>query len=345
VVAMASRGSRTLWRLLAFASVPAVLVAVGTTGYHVIERWSWFNALYAAVITLTSIGYEGKHALSTSGRVFTMVLAVGGIFTIAVAATEVLGIIITGEFRGYRARLRMRRRIEALEGHVIVCGYGEVGQDVCKDLRASNVPFVVIDRREDALAPARELGALAVLGDATVDATLRGARIGRARALIASAGADPENVLITMTARLLSPTLPIVARAEEETTVPKLSRAGATRTICPHAVVGGRLAQAVLRPAVLDLLEARASERYPELQMEEQLVDRDTPLDGKTLGASGLRTRAGMMVVAIKHPDGRLAFNPSNDEPVGAGDTLITLTANRRLPRRVGRASLARSGA
>jgi len=314
--------------------VPVLLVATGTIGYHVIEGWSWFNALYATVITLTSIGYEGKHALSSAGRVFTMVLAVGGIFTVAVAATEVLGIVITGELRDYRLRRRMRRRIDRLEKHVIVCGHGRVGQRVCQGLRENDVPFVVIDRREEALAAARDLGALVVLGDATADAILREAGVGRARALIATAGADPDNVLITMTTRLLAPALTIVARAQDENTVPKLLRAGATRTISPHAVVGGLLAHAVLHPAVLDLLEVATNRKYPELQMEEQLVDRGGPLDGLTLGKSGLGSQEELIVVAIKHRDGRVAFNPGDDAPMVAGDTLITLTvASRDLPR------------
>jgi voltage-gated potassium channel len=329
-----------------YASVPVLLVASGTIGYHLIEGWSWFGALYASVITLTSIGYEGHHALSTGGRIFTMVLAVGGISTVAAAATEILSTIITGEFRDYRERRRMRRRIDALDQHVIVCGHGAVGQQVCKELRDNRVPFVIVDRQEQALAPARDLGALTVLGDATADATLGGAGIGRARALIAAAGADPENVLITMTARLLNPRLPIVARAKEEATVPKLLRAGATRTISPYAVVAGRLAQAVLRPSVLDLLEVAAHAKYLGLQVEEQLVDRGGPLDGKTLESSGLRSQTGLMVVAIKHPDGQVAFNPTNDAPVVGGDTLITVTvvsrALPRLGRGAGRASIPR---
>jgi voltage-gated potassium channel len=349
-VTQASRGSRTPWRLLAFASVPVVLIAAGTIGFHLIERWEWFDALYATVTTVTSIGYEGKYPLTSLGRIFTMALAIGGIFTIAAAAAELLGIIITGEFRDYREKRRMRRRIERLEHHIIVCGHGQVGQSVCRGLKDSGVPFVVVDRQVEAIAAARDRDALSVLGDATADATLADAGIGRARALIATAGADPENVLITMTARLLAPTLPIVARAKEETTVPKLLRAGATRTISPHAVVGGRLAQAVLRPAVLDLFQVATSERYPEIQVEEQLVDPGGPLDGKTVGTSGLRSQA-QLVVAIKQRDGRVIFNPGTDMRVAGGDTLITLTiASRMLPRLGrrngdGRASLARSGA
>ena len=148
---------------------------------------------------------------------------------------------------------------------MIVCGYGSVGQQVCADLVSSGVPFVVIDRQDRPLAAARDAGAHAVLGDATDDATLRQAGIERARALVAIAGSDPDNVLITMTAHLLCPTLPIVARADGDTIVPKLLCAGATETVCPRAIVATRIAQAAMRPAARDFIEVATTKRYPEL--------------------------------------------------------------------------------
>jgi voltage-gated potassium channel len=236
-------------RLLVFGSVPAFLLAVGTVGYHVVERWSWFDSLYVAVITLTSIGYDGKQPISPGGRIFTMVLALGGISTIAVAATELLSMIVTGELRHLWGNRRMRKHIEALEHQVIVCGYGSVGRQVCADLLGGGAPLVVIDRQDVPLAAARDMGAHVVLGDATDDDVLRRAGIERARALIAITGTDADNVLITLTAHLLSPTLTIVARADEEGTVHKLLSAGATRTVCPRTIVALRLAEAALQPA------------------------------------------------------------------------------------------------
>jgi voltage-gated potassium channel len=229
--------------------------------------------------------------------------------------TQLLSLIVTGELRELFWRRRMKKQIAALEQHVVVCGYGHVGKHVCADLLGSGVAVVVIDRREEALAAARDAGAHPMAGDATTDAALRQAGIERARALVVAAGTDADGVLITMTARLLCPSLPIVARAEEEATLPKLRRAGATRTASPDAIAGGRMAQAVLRPALLDV----------DLQMDEELVHSGSPLDGVTVGASGIRSRRGSILVAIKHPDGRLAFNPEDDVPVSAGDTLITL--------------------
>jgi voltage-gated potassium channel len=309
-------------RLLLFWSLPLSLLGVGTVGFHLIEGWSWFDSVYVAVVTLTSIGYGERPALTIGGRVLTLIMALGGIATFALAVTELLGLIVTGEMREAFGSWRMKRQIDALEQHVIVCGYGHVGKHVCADLVNGGVPVVVIDRRDEVLAAARAAGAHPLFGDATSDAVLKQAGIERARAMIVVAGSDADSVLITMTARLLCPPLPIVARAEEETIVPKLLRAGATRTASPDAIAGGRMAQAVLHPAALEV----------DLEMGEELVSPGSPLDGKTVGSSGLRSRRGQILVAIKHSDGHLAFNPEDDVPVAAGDTLITV-GSRALPK------------
>jgi voltage-gated potassium channel len=320
-------------RLLVFGSVPAVLIGIGTVGYRLLEGWSWFNSFYVAVITLTSIGHSETTYLSTSGHLFTMALALGGIFTVAVAVTELLSTVITGELRNFWWTWRMSKRIEALDQHVIVCGYGHIGQHVCADLLGSGVPVVLIDSRETALEPARDAGALLLVGDATADVTLSRAGITRARALVATSGTDADNVLIAMTARLLCPLLPIVSCAQEESMVHKLERAGATRVVSRYAIAGGLMAQAVLRPALLDFIEEATGKRHPDLRMEEQLVGPGSPLDGKTVGTSGLRSRVGLVLVAIKRPDGSLAFNPDDGAPVAAGDTLITLGNREQLGR------------
>ena len=302
------------WRLLMFWSLPPLLIAAGTFGYRATERWPWFDAFYVAVTTLTSLGGD-NHAGSQAGRVLTVLLALAGISTIALAASEMIGALVTGELREFFRSRRMTRQIEALEQHVIVCGYGHVGRHVCAELLADGVPVVAVDRQDGMLLLARADGALSVLGDASADETLRSAGIRRARALVAAAGTDPDNVLITMTARLLQPALPIVSRSEEDATIPKLLRAGATRTASPHTIAGQHIADAVLHPSAVEA----------DLQLREELVQPGGPLDGQTIAASGLRAPGGPILVAIRSPDGRLTFNPEDGVRVGAGDVVITL--------------------
>jgi len=326
-------------RVLLFASVPAVLVVGGTLGYRLSEGWSWFDSFYVTVVTLTSIGYSDTHAFSVLGRILTLVLALGGISTFAIAAAELLGPVVTGEMHEYWWRRQMTKRIDALEQHVIVCGHGHVGTQVCARLRRAGVSVIVIDCNEAAAVAAREEGAAFIVGDATTDPVLVSAGIERARALISLAGSDADNVLITMTARALCPGLTIVSRADGEAAVPKLLRAGATRTFSPHAIAGERIAKAVLQPAVFDFLEDLVSEgnpdlRYPELRIEEQLVQPGSALDGTTVGASASHSRRGLILIAIKHSDGRVAFDPADDVRLVAGDMLITVGHREQTGRR-----------
>ena len=239
-----------------------------------------------------------------------MALALGGIFTVAVAVTELLSTIITGELRDFWWTWRMSKRIEALEQHVIVCGYGHIGQHVCADLLDGGVPVVVIDRRETALEAARDAGAHLLIGDATADATLSRAGIARARALVAVAGTDSDNVLITMTARLLCPAVADrVVRGRGEQVQQAGARGSQPGRFAPrhrgraHGAGGAA-------PGLLDFIEEATGKRHPDLRMEEQLVGPGSPLDGKTVGTSGLRSRVGLVLVAIKHPDGQPGLQP-----------------------------------
>jgi voltage-gated potassium channel len=241
-------------RLLALGCVPVGLLLFGMVGYSLTEQLPWFDALYTATATLTSIGSD-RAGMSTGARAFTLLLALGGIYAVAFAATEVLRIVITGELRAYLEKQRMEKRIRQLRGHVIVCGYGRVGRFACAELRAADIPCVVIDRLEAPLIAAREAGAHPVWGDAASDLTLRRAGIDHARALIAAAETDSQNLLITISARLLHPTLPIVARVSDDASVPKALRAGATHTVSPYAIGGRRMAEAALRSGTVDVVE------------------------------------------------------------------------------------------
>ena len=298
-----------------------------------IERWPVFDALYMAVTTLTTIGYGEVHPLSTAGRAFTIVLALGGIYTAFFATAEVLRVVASGELRAYLGRALMEKKIASLQGHVIICGFGRMGRQVCQEFAAAGVPFLVVERQAERLADFAMPGGCAMVGDATEDHVLRAAGIDRARAVVAVMASDADNVFITMSARLLHDRIPIVARAEEETSVPKLTRAGANRVVSPSVIGGGRVAQAVIRPAVLDFIEVATSSEYLDLQIEELPVVEGGALAGAAVASTGLRTQLGLILVAVKQRNGHMLFNPSDPTILGVGDTLIVLGKPEQLDR------------
>lgn len=310
-----------------------VLLVGGTLGYELVEGWGWFDALYMTAITITTVGFLEVHPLSNAGRVFTMLLAVGGVFTAFYAAAEFIRAVVTGEIRDALGRQRMENRLDRLGSHVVICGFGRMGRLVAEELGAQGMEFVVVDRDERVLEDFPFKTGIPLVGDATSDEVLRRAGVERARGLVTAAASDADNLYITMSARLLSETLFIVARAEGEGAEVKLKRAGASRVVSPYSIGGHRVAQAVLRPNAMDFIELATRTGHLELQIEEITLGRRSPLAGSTLKASPVRSELGIIVVAIKKPGAKMAFNPAPETVLEPGDLLIALGHRQQLDR------------
>ncbi len=202
--------------LVVATAVVIVLVVGGTVGYMVVEGWGAFDSLYMTVITLTSVGYLEVHPLTTAGRVFTMGLLLTGVFSLFYTATSAVSSIVGGELTGQLDRSRMEKKLHSLRDHVIICGYGRMGRLVANEFAQQKIPFVVIERSAELLQGFSSGHGVALAGDATHDDTLRRAGIDRARTLVTVAASDADNLFITMSARLMSEKVFIVARAEDE---------------------------------------------------------------------------------------------------------------------------------
>jgi voltage-gated potassium channel len=320
-------------RLWLFLTIPVVLVAVGTLGYRLIEGWSFFDSLYMTVITVTTVGYLEVHELSTEGRTFTMLLALGGVFTLFFAASEILRAIVGGELRGVLGRQRMERTLAEIKDHVLVCGYGRMGRLICHELSSRGIPFVLVERHAERLRAFDLPHGIPLSGDATSEETLRKAGIDRARGLIAVAASDADNLYVVMTARELNETLVIVARAEEEAAEKKLRRAGATRVVSPWVTGSHRVTQALLRPNATDFIELATRSEHLELQIEETEIAPGSAMSGQMLKESRIRQELGIIIVAIKKPGGEMVFNPSPEDVIQPRDVLITLGPRPQLDR------------
>ena len=227
----------------------------------------------------------------------------------------------------------MQRRLAELRDHVIVCGLGRMGHLVCAEFSAMGLPFVVVDREAGVLEGFQMAHGITLHGDATSDEVLRQAGVERARVLVTAAASDADNLYITMSARLLSERLFIVARAESEQADTKLLRAGASRVVSPYVIGGQRMAQAVLRPTVVDFIELATRSDHLELQIEETEVAAGSAIAEAQVRDSRLRQELGVIVVAIKKPDGRMLFNPAPEERIEPRDILIALGRRDQMDR------------
>lgn len=300
-------------------------MAIGTTGYILLEDARPLDALYMTAITVSTVGYNetvpATHPLTTW---FTMGLIFFGIGFFFWVVVEMAQFTVSEQIQRNIGRRSVRWRLENLDEHFILCGYGRMGRRIAEFLDEQGVSYVVIDSREMHRDMLQERDVPFIIDDASGETVLEQARIDKARGLIACTGSDPVNVYITLTARALQPELFIVARADDEEAAPKLHRAGADRVIAPYTISAERVANTLLRPAVVNFMELAIGTGERDLQIEQLEVQEGTPYVGKTLAESNFRNEYGVIVVAIQTDEG-IEFNPDASTPIGAGDVLVVL--------------------
>ncbi|HOP40093.1 MAG TPA: NAD-binding protein [Geobacteraceae bacterium] len=305
--------------------VLALLITLGIAGYMGIEGWNVLDSLYMTIITLATVGFKEVNTLSDSGKIFTMGLIVLGVSVLGYIVGSLAQIMFEGQIQRIVGRKKVEKKIEALRNHYIVCGFGRMGALICREFSAKPLPFVVVEKDTDVIEKLESDEYLYLRGDATDDDTLLKAGIKRAKGLISVIASDTENVYITLTARGLNPDLFILARSGDEGSDIKLKRAGASKVVSPYLIGGNRMAQAVLRPNVVDFIEIATGREHLELQMEEIIIPDDSGFIGETLVSSGFRKETGVMIVGIKKSNGSMVFNPESHSTIEKQDTLIVL--------------------
>jgi voltage-gated potassium channel len=316
----------------------AALTALGTLGYVWIEDASFADALYFTVISLTTVGYGETIPLSETGRIFTMILLVSGVGLAFYTVVALAAFLLEGELRSLLGRRSMQHSIDLLDQHVVVCGYGRLGQAVAQQLHEVQQPFLVIERDATRAEECEAQDILCLHGSALEEHCLERAGVTRARALVAATASDADNVFIALSARELNPRLAIHARAETEMGVRRLRQAGANQVVSPHRLGGQRIANAIVRPTVVEFIELTTPGSGDEVDLEEVRLDPGCPLERVALDAlpaHGLN----LSVLAIKG-DGPLRLNPGASDTLRGGDRVIVVGDRANLTRL---AELARS--
>ena len=317
--------NRLVRRFVLTAFVVVLTLAFGTVGFVVIEGFPLFDAFYMTLITMTTVGYSEIHPLSHAGRVFNSFLILFGVSTIFIAIGAVTQTVIELEFGDVLNRRRSKRMIEQLKDHFIICGYGRVGRGAAEELAHDGAPFVVVDSSPERVERAMRSGMLAVAADATRDDTLRQVGIARARGLVAALATDADNLFVLLSAKGLNPGIYVAARAAEEGAEEKMRRAGANSVFAPYALTGHRLAQALLRPHVVQFLDFTTNDFGADIAIEQVTVTGGTRFASKTIRELQIGRTLGVIVMAIRTSDGSMSFNPPADTAIRAGDCLIVM--------------------
>jgi voltage-gated potassium channel len=301
---------------MAFLGVIVTLILVfGTFGYVISEGTSvGFGFVWALDTTSTLGTIPAPH--DTGGQVVQVLLIFLGVGTLFYALVTVAEFFVAGHLGELLAARRMQRMIDSLTDHHLICGFGRVGRQVARDLRAAHAKYVVIDATPANRDLAQGIGVRFIDGDAADDDVLRSAGIERARSIIACADSDAENIFITLTARELCPEITIVARASVEDSEKKLLRAGADRVISPYKSSGTEMARLALHRQLSGVVDVDS-----EYRLEEIVVSEGCGGAGQTVGD----VRGGSMIVGVRRGDGSFQPQPSADVVLGVGDVVMAL--------------------
>lgn len=316
------------WKRIARALLALLTVTIiGTVGYIVLG-FGPLNALYQTVTTVTTVGFREIEPIGTSGKIFTIVLIIGGVGTALYTLSAVLEVLVEGQLREVFGRKRMERDIERLSGHTIVCGWGRVGRTFGHYTEGLGHDVVIIDEDEARLADCPHPN---IVGDATADEVLEQAGIARARAVVAAVADDAANLFIVISAKALRPDVFVVARVRSERNEAKLLSAGADRVVNPQQIGGARMAAFVLQPHVAEFLDVVMHDGSLEFRLGELEVTESSGMAGQTLRETRLRERTGAMVLAMRTPGGEFLTNPPATTPLRPGHVLIAVGTEDQL--------------
>lgn len=296
-----------------------IAIIIGVIGFMLIEKYNFLDALFMTVITVAAVGFQEVHPLSPAGQVFTMLLIFVnlGLFTYFIALLT--RYFLDGEWLRQYKTVKMIDKLENLENHVIVCGFGRNGKEAAQVLHDNHIPFMVIESKID-LESASEFEVKYFLkGDATKDETLIEAGIKKAKAIITTLPVDADNLFVVLTSRQLNSNIAIISRASQDSSVSKLKIAGANNVIMPDKIGGAHMATLVMIPDVVEFISLLTMRNNEAFKVEELVVEKS-----HMIGDLDLWKNTGCTVLGVKIGQDYL-INPPPDYYINPGERVIVM--------------------
>ncbi len=313
------------WNLLKSVFLLFSIILGGTIGYYLIEGWSLLDSLFMTVISLTTVGYGETHPLSVYGKLFTILLILTGISSVAYIIRNITMHYIHPFFDIVIKEKKMEQILKKMNNHYIVCGYGRIGKDVSQNLINAGKSVVVVDRQPVLKSELEKYQIPVVVGDASHEEILLKAGIDTAKGLVSAVTSEAENVFITMTARDINPELFIISRFEEPATQKKLARAGADKVINPYQIGSDKISHIILKPTISKILDFAQQRGQFELNIEELEISSKNPLIGQTLRDCGIRNKHNIIIIAIEKKAGNIITNPGPEYVFQEKDRIVMI--------------------
>jgi len=313
-------------------SVIVFIVLIATFGLMYFEGWDFFTALYVSIITISTVGYGDITPITFEGKVLTLVYIICGAGAMAYTFASIAGFFIEGQFKKVLRLKKMKRALNKMENHYIICGFGKLGKVVAKKFEEAGVPYIVIDADDSKIQRALEYypNLIYIIGDATSNEILNKAKVKKAKGLIAVVNSDAENAFITISAKELNPNIYVVTKAENDTSVDKLLKAGADRAVSPYSIGGLRIAEMSLKPEILDFVSTLMDTAH-DMEIGRFTTSSHSDVVGKTLHNSKIRQKTGATILAIKKKDDNVIINPSPDIILDKEDVVYAFGTKKQL--------------
>ncbi len=302
-----------------------ILCLIGVIGYMVIEGWNFLDSAFMTAISLTTVGYSEVHPLSSSGRIFTIILIMSGVGLFFYALALFSEALVEGHLRGYFEKRKMEKAISNLSSHYILCGFGRLGHTIAESFASRGLPLVIIENDKEVINRLKSKKFLYVEGDATNDEVLDAAGVSRAKCIICTLNSDASNVYVVLIARSMSKDIFILSRASEMAAEKRMRQAGADKVITPYEIGAKRMVLAALSPTVTEFLDLATETCGMDLSIEQISVQKGSELDGVTLKEIGLRERTGVNVLGIRRKDAGLSVKLGPDEKIYGGDIIVAM--------------------
>ncbi len=308
------------------------LLLTGSFIYSLVEGVDLLTSVYLTLETITTVGYGDVSPKTTGGRIVAMGIMVAGVGAALYVFSAVAGFLVEGRLQQILGVRKMKKTIESMRDHYLVCGYGQLGKLVIQELEGSHADFVIIENNRDRAAEAREKGYLVVEGDASHQDMLEEAGIARATGLASTISDDAENLYIGITARSIRPGIPVAARSSSDRVRKLFERAGINNVISIDESVARRLVASLIRPHSVEFMDhlLRYEEGKPSLRAVR--LEENAQMVGQTILESRMRDEYGIVVLAIQR-EGRFVPNPGPQETLRASDMLITVGVPEQLER------------
>jgi voltage-gated potassium channel len=303
-----------------------VVLFLGIIGFRLISNYSWIDALYMTVITITTVGFGEVIPLDDQSKIFTIFLILISIIVVGYAISIITEYILSKNNVEELKQKKMQKLIDGFKNHIVICGYGRNGKQAARKLAAHKRSFVVIERDKDVIERLQFDNVPYVIGNANEDEILLQAGVDRASCFISALPSDADNLFVVLSTRQMNKNINIISRASQESSYEKLKFAGANNVILPDKIGGDHMASLVVVPGLMEFLDNLSIVGKSDINIEEIAVEKlYNTKEARTIKDLDLRRKTGCTVIGYKDENGNYIVNPEADLKLAPNSKIIVL--------------------